>query len=114
MRLIDGDALFEKLNDIRKEEVFMYGRSNDNGCCTLSTALFEIECAPTIEPERKKGKWIFYETENEKYDDIKCPFCKKTYTVDAYRIDDIGFTAEDFKFCPNCGSDMRGTPDEVN
>lgn len=75
-------------------------------------AIEEIEMVPPAEPERKKGKWIFYETENERYDDIKCPFCKKTYTVDAYRIDDIGFTAEDFKFCPNCGAEMKASGKE--
>ena len=65
-----------------------------------------MRALPTVEP--KKGKWIAHETQNDRYDDIKCPFCKKIYTVDAYRIDDIGFTAEDFNFCPNCGADMRG------
>lgn len=61
---------------------------------------------PSSEPVRKKGKWIFHETENDRYDDMICPFCKTSYTVDAYRIDDIGFTAEDFNFCPNCGASM--------
>ena len=54
MRLIDGDALYKELNAIRKEEVLLHGRSNNKDCCTLSTALYEIEHAPTIEPERKK------------------------------------------------------------
>lgn len=65
----------------------------------------DIANVPTIE-ERKKGKWIIHETETDRYDDMKCPFCKKSYTVDAYRIDDIGFTAADFNFCPNCGASM--------
>ena len=64
------------------------------------------------QPEWKRGKWIIHETETDRYDDMKCPFCKKSYTVDAYRIDDIGFTAADFNFCPNCGADMRGEQDE--
>lgn len=67
-----------------------------------------ISALPSAHPQRKKGKWIFHETENDRYDDMICPFCKMTYTVDAYRIDDIGFTAEDFNYCPNCGADMRG------
>lgn len=65
------------------------------------------------EPERKKGEWIFRETENDRYDDMICLFCKTSYTVDAYRIDDIGFTAEDFNYCPHCGADMRGESDEM-
>ena len=71
-----------------------------------------LEEQPTADVrENVHGKWIYYETENDRYDEIKCPFCKKTYTVDAYRIDDIGFTATDFNFCPNCGADMRGNTD---
>lgn len=107
MRLIDGNALMERLGiayDCRECD------QDKSPYCTWKPDAVDvcqiISDAPVIE-ERKKGKWVFYETENERYDDIKCPFCKKTYTVDAYRIDDIGFTAEDFKFCPNCGSDMR-------
>jgi hypothetical protein len=80
---------------------------------TVVPAIYEkIKSLPSAQTERKKGKWIFYETENERYDDIKCPFCKKTYTVDPYRIDDIGFTAEDFKFCPNCGAEMKASGKE--
>lgn len=67
-----------------------------------------IEKTPTADVrENVRGEWIFHETQNDRYDDMICPFCKKSYTVDAYRIDDIGFTAEDFNFCPNCGADMR-------
>lgn len=51
MRTIDADALYKKLNDIRKEEILLHGRMNNKYCCTLSTALYEIENAPTIEPE---------------------------------------------------------------
>lgn len=65
-----------------------------------------LEDLPPAQPQRMKGRWVFYETENDRYDDMRCPFCKKSYTVDAYRIDDIGFTAEDFNYCPNCGAWM--------
>ena len=67
---------------------------------------------PSAQPQCKTGKWIFHETENDRYDDMICPFCKMTYTVDAYRIDDIGFTAEDFNYCPHCGARMDGENDE--
>jgi PHP family Zn ribbon phosphoesterase len=57
---------------------------------------------------KNKGKWIGFDTDAEKYDDIMCSNCKKHFTVDAYRWCDIGFTVDDLKFCPNCGADMRG------
>lgn len=83
--------------------------------CTLLDRV-DVRCVlsdlPSAQPERKKGRWILHETMNDRYDDMICPFCRKSYTVDANRIDDIGFTAEDFNFCPNCGADMRGEEDE--
>lgn len=104
MRLIDADAL---LTD-RRMRMYYHLPNGDT-----AIPVIDIEHAPTIE-ERKTGEWIIHETENDRYDDVICPFCRKSYTVDAYRIDDIGFTAEDFNFCPNCGADMRGGTNETN
>lgn len=95
MRAIDGDALYKKLNDIRKEEILLHGRLNNKGCCTLSTALFEIGCAPTIGPERKKGKWSIKNGELAIWD--VCSECRKM----------VMHKAPFYNFCPNCGADMR-------
>lgn len=65
-----------------------------------------MEDAPTIE-EHKTGKWIEYDSDEDKYDIIQCPCCKNTFTVDSFHWTDIGFIKDDFKFCPNCGADMR-------
>lgn len=73
----------------------------------MSAVNYVLRNLPSAEPVRMKGKWIIRETENDRYDDMICPFCRTCYTVDAYRIDDIGFTAEDFNFCPNCGAGTR-------
>ena len=82
MRLIDADVLYKKLNDIRKEEVFIHGRSNNKDCCTLSTALFEIDCAPTIEPKVIKCKDCKYWKQRTNYQSFG--FCENndrwTYT----------------------------------
>ena len=67
-----------------------------------------IKDLPSAQPERKKGKWIDYDIDNDKYDDVCCSECGKTFTVDAERWYDIGFTASDMKFCPNCGAKMEG------
>ena len=93
------------------EEVINLWADKPFGNPTLVEIKDCIEALPFAQPERKKGEWIFHETENDRYDDMICPFCKMTYTVDAYRIDDIGLTAEDFDYCPNCGADMRGDSD---
>ncbi len=98
MRLIDADAIpytmLYKENWLAGTGMEKQGVWKD-----------DIDAMPTIE-ERKKGKWIIHETENDRYDDMICPFCRKSYTVDAYRINDIGFTAEDFNFCPHCGAEF--------
>ena len=62
---------------------------------------------PPAQPERKKGKWIHLDDDAIMTDTCKCSVCKKEFTVDAYRLCDIGFVVEDLRFCPNCGSDMR-------
>ena len=94
MRAIDGDELYKKLDEIRKEEVALYGVGNSIFCCTLSTALTEINDAPTIEPERKKGKWIRSSVKESML----------------WECDQCGYDcgAHSFNFCPNCGADMRG------
>ena len=72
----------------------------------------KIMALPSAQPERPKGEWIDLDSDTEKYDDIMCSNCKQSFTVDAYRWCDIGFTVDDLKFCPNCGADMRGTKND--
>ena len=67
-----------------------------------------LDTVPSVTPKHKTWKWIEYDSDDDKYDVIKCPCCKHTFTVDAYHWTDIGFTKDDFKFCPNCNADMRG------
>lgn len=106
MRLIDADELKTAFPACDNSKPVLVA-------CVRATINHMPTIEPFAQPMRKRGKWIFYETENDRYDDMKCPFCKKSYTIDAYRIDDIGFTAEDFNYCPNCGADLReGGQDE--
>ena len=76
-----------------------------------------VENLPSAKPERKKGKWIedaktYYEQLNERglmvdeytpyfVDDIACSKCLAKFSV-------IDNETQFFKFCPNCGTDMRG------
>ena len=61
---------------------------------------------------RKKGKWKEHDYDEDKYDVIKCPCCMHMFTVDSFHWTDIGFVKDDFKFCPNCGADMREGEEE--
>ena len=54
-----------------------------------------LDDAPTIEPERKAGKWMKLSN-----DTFHCRVCGKTFIV---------IQGQDhINFCPNCGADMRG------
>lgn len=77
----------------------------------LSEIADMIEQFPFI--ERKKGSWIDLDSDEDKYDEIKCPCCNHIFTVDSYHWTDIGFIKDDFKFCPNCGADMSGEQDDA-
>ena len=79
-----------------------------------------IHLLPSVEPERKKGKWIekaedYYKAINEYgggvdeitdyfTDDIACPKCLSKFST-------IDNETERFDFCPACGADMREVSD---
>ena len=91
-RLIDADALSERLKDL------------DEWCIDcrkpgIEQARCMVHEAPTVEP--KRGEWIT-KTRHEHWPSGKpyeadyCSVCKKRGSLE-------------FDFCPNCGADMRGT-----
>ena len=108
MRPIDADALMKELE--REVELA-------DDWKTAHEIANVVKYFPTIEPERKKGKWIedartFYWAVNEKgggvdvntpyfTDDIACSECLAKFSI-------IDNETERFDFCPNCGADMRG------
>ena len=93
MRLIDAD---NELYELRKMNVGgeVFGTAVD-------FAIKVLEEAPTVEPERKKGKWI--PLKGGGYSCSKC----KGYPLD--RVDsNFMRLAVKSDFCPWCGADMRG------
>ena len=99
MRFIDADELMKS----------MYHRAFEtdgdtmwqSGCWVRYRAIEQtVKDMPTIEPERKKGKWHsrFY----PKIEMYVCSECQHEYSYDTE-------TGErEYNFCPNCGADMRG------
>lgn len=57
-----------------------------------------IQTLPTVQPKRKKGKWIRKPDPYGFFDDI--PVCSECGCTTKMR--------EESKFCPNCGADMKG------
>ena len=96
MRPIDADALMPKLKIIREAEHQIYGKESWGFASKCITA---IEDAPTIESERKMGKWI------DAYPDIE------PNPMFMYAICSVGgyeqAISNKLNFCPDCGSDMR-------
>lgn len=96
MRLIDADALIKAI--VRKEPF------SDCARVVIAECMEEVRHAPTIEPERKNGKWL---PDNNNYYEERfiCSVCGKSYKVDTC----MGKPMWDF--CP-CGADMREEGEE--
>lgn len=102
MRLIDADALFkdicDSINEMTKIGIgvdgeWLWAKLNDS-----------LENAPTIEPERKKGKWIgkhemslFSNPDSITYRCSECNY--PIYTI--YGIPKCS------NYCPECGAKME-------
>lgn len=114
MRLIDADALMTDCQ-LAQKQADRHGREFANafysGGGDISTEWWcvedMIENAPTIEPERKTGKWIKLDKDNKFFVPhmLKCSECGNT-------LDKHGVNAGrgDANYCPNCGARMEEWP----
>lgn len=96
MRLIDAYALINELNNSH----YPGAPYIDAG---ISIAIGKVCDAPTIEPERKTGKWI---CSDDMYETAVCSVCKWDTT------EPWGHIKLWFKFCPHCGAKMEGGEQE--
>lgn len=93
MRLIDADALIKKAHHEAKGMEKSY---EDFGVLVE----WLVDKIPTIEPERKKGKWILTKGSNGK-DYHKCSECLHTQEITGVK-----------NYCAVCGADMMEGHDE--
>ena len=83
--------------------------SKENLWKLLFLAAFVSDTDQFTQIERKKGKWIYYARREPQYDIEGV----KTYSI-VYRCSECGFLHTviknfgHYKFCPQCGADMRG------
>lgn len=98
MRLIDADALIENWQEdaeYMETEIFKLA---------TYAAINDVKHAPTVVPERKKGKWILSDeqrredTDNDNYRYV-CSNCLHS---------DIHAKTQEVPYCWWCGADMRG------
>lgn len=110
MRLIDADAFIEFLKET--SEKLEFDKFHVDSAVTAEIILDGViadldgtsrdgfKNAPTIEPERKKGKWI-YDGIRGRFPACKCSICGYYENADWALLQGVNF-------CPNCGADMRG------
>ena len=111
MRLIDADAFADFIKNTIKVQKYDALKVNGDTLTVedvLESIIAELDGTsldgfknnPTIEPKRMKGRWV------RKNDGVYCSACYKGWDFMT------GVPAEvetEYKFCPNCGADMRGS-----
>ena len=103
-RLIDADKL-QKAIPSEEDNITGMGMTYDERKAYndgIDEQWKKIVNAPTIEPERKKGKWIPHE--GSKF--VGFPYMH--YECSECRV----FEPTETNFCPNCGADMRQREDD--
>ena len=109
MKLIDADALKELFSEVighiaKKPEM----NGNLEHMIRASAMVIQmIDDAPTVQPERKTGHWV--EIGDEPYDEWECDACG--FVIDGSGCIDPEEYRDIYRFCPNCGADMRGEED---
>lgn len=89
MRLIDADALKA---EFKRPSDWM---DRDQALVHITGIWAEIDCAPTVQPERKRGKWM----ELNRCGAWRCSACGET-------ISSI-MGKPRYNFCPMCGAEME-------
>ena len=115
MRLIDVDAFKA---DYRMADECKDCKTNVRACeydrvYTKMEFCSWLDDAPTVAPERKRGKWIAVTEDGDVYKRI-CSCCGREAFFQNDDPDELydGGRYELSDFCPNCGADMRGEQDE--
>ena len=84
-----------------------YQHTGEDWAVGLNIAESELYDLPSVQPERKKGKWV---VDPDGF--LHCSNCKDIPTsrivFKGEVIYDMTPIKQKMKFCPNCGADMRG------
>ena len=103
MRAIDADELyrakFHGVAEIIPPDEHS-PESYKRGWNDAIDAIADKSCTPTIEPERKRGRWIIYTISPFDGEDVKCSECGQRGC------------APYWEYCPNCGTKMEEVEEE--
>jgi hypothetical protein len=106
MRLIDADALKDGYMHMgydpneHPEESYMEGWCKGFNAA-VDHCIGHVIHAPTIEPERKTGKWVDAVIPND-YGGLPVQVCDQCNTFFP-----LAYTGGGHRFCPNCGAKME-------
>lgn len=103
MRLIDADAFKEYMRKALEETKDCYPDKGEWAEDITEQFCKDIDDQPTVEPERKKGKWIPVTNGRGRHCCDRCNGYAPSYMNGDEHLSD---------FCPNCGADMRGDKDD--
>ena len=124
MRLIDADALTDEImerycKECNKRKGIKNGKYRivyevgDAPCraCPIDDMKDELDNAPTIEPERKTGRWEDVPHKSVEHGEViidgktvRCSVCRHAEKE----------WNKGMNFCPNCGAYMGGVEDEAD
>lgn len=94
MRLIDADALKTELEKLRDGWNYYGGEYESAMYQAYDISVDTVDEQPTVQPQRKKGKWIEIEIDAGEFI-YKCTKC-------GMRV------INPYKYCPICGSNNGG------
>lgn len=95
-RLVDADALIEQMEADAEHMDEPYAKM------MYHAAISDVKHAPTIEPERKTGKWIDAVLPNDN-GGLPVQVCDQCNTFFP-----LAYTGGGHHYCPNCGARMEG------
>ena len=101
-----GDCISRQaaVDTLRKMQTYKLFAGDDMLLINQAEAQTELMMLPPAQPERKTGHWV--ETGDEPYDEWECDVCG--FVIDGSGCIDPEEYRDVYKFCPNCGADMRG------
>ena len=97
--LIDRQAAIDALRNLARDYFSVFDERYNVFLDTLCKADKAIRALPSVQPERKTGKWIVDALADNIY---RCSECG----IDA-PVEPTGGTEYKSNYCQNCGADMR-------
>ena len=94
----------QTIDALRKMQTYKLFAGDDMILVDKAQVQTELMMLPSVQPERPRGHWV--EIGDEPYDEWECDVCG--FVIDGSGCIDPEEYRDVYKFCPNCGADMRG------